>query len=269
MTEDPPHSQKMIELTTKVRRFRHDPALIIENGVNPDFDVQDAYTHLAPMIDTDQYMPWLLAEARKAGCGIVEAKIAGPLSAPGNKLVRQYGVDAIVNCTGLGARELADDSVYPLRSALVRVRNDGTTMPRMTEAHCISHDDSSGERGFIFIVPRGQNMLVLGGLAEPNLWDLNVGLENYEPIREMYLHCLDFLPALRGAQIDAAEPVRRRPAAGTPPECPPRARSRHAHRPQLRPRRVGRHILLGLCASRPPTSSTKSCSAKRRAPELA
>ena len=29
-------------------------------------------------------------------------------------------------------------------------------------------------------------MLVLGGLAEPGEWDLEIGLHNYEPVREMY-----------------------------------------------------------------------------------
>ncbi len=117
-------------------------------------------------------------------------------------------VDAIVNCTGLGANELAEDSVYPLRGALIRVRNDGKAMPRVTQAHCISHDGPATERGFLFIVPRGKDMLLLGGMAEPDETDLEIGLENYEPIREMYRRCLDFLPSLRDAEIDAAEPVR-------------------------------------------------------------
>jgi D-amino-acid oxidase len=206
--EDPLHSEKMRELEGKVRRFRHDPALIAEHGVNAKLGLRDAYTHLAPMIDTDLYMAWLLGEVKRAGCRILQGKVTGSLSDQEETLARKYGADAIVNCTGLGARELADASVYPLRGALIRVRNDGTTMPRVTEAHCISHDGSSEESGFLFIVPRGKDMLVLGGLAEPGLWDLDIGLHNYEPIREMYRRCLEFLPALEGAQIDAAEPVR-------------------------------------------------------------
>ena len=82
-------------------------------------------------------------------------------------------------------------------------------MPRITEAHCISLDDSGPSSRFVFIVPRGEDMLVLGGLAEPDEWDLDIGLHNYEPVRQM-------LPALRAtscralanAEIDAAEPVR-------------------------------------------------------------
>jgi D-amino-acid oxidase len=120
--------------------------------------------------------------------------------------MREYLADAIVNATGIGARELADSSVYPLRGALIRVRNDGRAMPRITQAHCLSNDGSS--RGFIFIVPRGDDTLVLGGLAEPDEWGLGIGLDNHAPIREMYRRCVDFLPVLKNAGIDASEPVR-------------------------------------------------------------
>ncbi len=208
IAEDRRQAEKMDELKGKVRDFRHDPALIREHGINPGIGLRDAYTYLAPMIDTDVYMRWLLDEVRKAGCVIQQGKVTGVLRTQDEDLARRFGVDAIVNCTGLGANELAEDSVYPLRGALIRVRNDGKAMPRVTQAHCISHDGPATERGFLFIVPRGKDMLLLGGMAEPDETDLAIGLENYEPIREMYRRCLDFLPSLRDAEIDAAEPVR-------------------------------------------------------------
>jgi D-amino-acid oxidase len=206
--EDRLHRVKMVELSEFVGGFRHAAALIRENGVNPELGLRDAYTHLAPMVDTDVYMRWLLGEVRNEGCRILEHKISGPLSDQAEALARHFEVDAIVNCAGLGAGELAGEAMYPLRGALIRVRNDGIAMPRVTEAHCISHDDSETEPGFVFIVPRGLDMLVLGGLAEPDEWDLDIGLHNYEPVRQMLKRCVDFLPALRNAQIDAAEPVR-------------------------------------------------------------
>ncbi len=206
--QDREQREKMEELKGKVHEFKHDRTLIVQNAVNPDLGLRDAYTHLAPMIDTDVYMEWLLGEVRRVGCRIVEAKVAAPLRDQAEMLTRQYGVEAIVNCTGLGARELADESVYPLRGALIRVRNDGTTMPRITQAHCLSRSGSSEERGFVFIVPRGNDMLILGGLAEPDECDLNIGLDNYGPIREMYRRCVEFLPVLKDAELDATEPVR-------------------------------------------------------------
>ena len=206
--EDAFHLAKMDDLKDKVSGFRHDRALIGEQGVNPDLGLQDAYTHLAPMVDTDTYMQWLLRETRKKGCRIVEGKIRGLLAAQAESLAREFGADVIVNCAGLGSRELTAEAMYPLRGALVRLKNDGRAMPRITDAHCISLDTSGQERSFIFIVPRGDNMLVLGGLAEPNEWNLEIGLHNYEPVRQMYRRCLHFMPRLRGAVIDAAEPVR-------------------------------------------------------------
>src|SRR5262249_35276492 len=183
------------------------PALIEQNGVSPEFRLVDAYSHLAPMIDTDIYMHWLLAEVRQAGCEVLERTVTGPLGRQEESLRREYGADVIVHCTGLGARGLGDESVYPVRGALIRVHNDGRAIPRITDAHCISRNGSS-EQGFIFIVPRGEDTLILGGLAEPGEWDMEIGLNNYEPIRNMYRRCVQFMPLLERATIIDAEPVR-------------------------------------------------------------
>ncbi len=158
------------------------------------------------MIDTDAYMCWLLGEVRNAGCRVVERPITGRLREQADSLAGDYRAAAIVNCAGLGAGDLTGDEMVPLRGALVRVRNDGASIPRITEAHCVSNDGDG--QGFIFIVPRGKDMLVLGGVAEPGESSLGIGLHNHAPIREMYERCLEFLPALRGCVIDAAEPVR-------------------------------------------------------------
>jgi D-amino-acid oxidase len=206
--DDPNQTEKMAQLRTKVRGFRRDPALIATNGINPELGLRDAYSHLAPMVDTDRYMRWLSDEVRSAGCRVVERRLSGSLIDQAEALEREFDADALVNCTGLGARELTGDRVYPLRGALIRINNDGRAIPRITEAHCVAHHALSGERGFIFIVPRGDDMLVLGGLAEPEESNLNIGLDNYEPIRAMLARCREFLPVLARAQIDAAEPVR-------------------------------------------------------------
>jgi D-amino-acid oxidase len=199
---------KVKELEPKVRRFRRDPALIAENGVNPGLGLREAYSYLAPMIDTDVYMRWLLDRVREAGGTIVERRLAGPLRGQEEALLRQYGALAIVNCTGLGAAELAEDAMSPLRGAIIRIRNDGRAMPRLSQAHCVALDDSGDDQGFVFIVPRGDDLAILGGFAELGEWDLNIGLHNYEPIRATYRRCLEFLPVLRDAELDADEPVR-------------------------------------------------------------
>lgn len=199
---------KMNELRAHVDQFVHDPSLAAVNGANPEFGICDAYAHLAPMIDTDVYMEWLLDEVQRAGCHIVRQRISGDLRQQEAVLLRQFSAEAIVNCTGLGAAELVDDAVYPLRGALIRVRNGGDGTPAIRQAHCVAHEETNPDPHFIFIVPRGRNMLVLGGLAEPHERDLRIGLDDYAPLQRMYERCVEFLPQLKQARIDAGEPVR-------------------------------------------------------------
>lgn len=208
VSEDPFQGRKMAELAARVRGFRHDAAMIAEHGINPRSGVRDAHRHLAPMIDTDTYMAWLLREVTAAGCRIVQQSVPPPLCEQARALLAEQNADVLLNCTGLGARELGDSSVYPLRGAVIRVKNDGRTMPRITEAHCVSHDGVSPDPGFIFIVPRGEDKLILGGFAEPNESNLDISLHNSETVREVLRRCVEFLPVLQAAEIDAVEPVR-------------------------------------------------------------
>ncbi|AFY35477.1 FAD-dependent oxidoreductase [Calothrix sp. PCC 7507] len=200
--------QKMNELQMRVLRFRRDKTLIDWYGINRDTGVVDAYTYLAPQVDTDIYMQWLYSQVKESGCKIVEAKISGNLAEIQEQLKSQFSVDIIVNCSGLGSIELTNDDMYPLRGALIRVKNDGVSMPRVTTSHCMTFDNSVGGQNMIFILPRGEKTLLLGGLVEPDKWELDINLENYEPIQDMWNRCLNFMPSLKDATIDAAEPVR-------------------------------------------------------------
>jgi D-amino-acid oxidase len=204
---NPRARHKMEEIQSHARGFRHDAALIPEHQVNSTIGLKDAYRHLAPMIDTDTYMSWLLDQVQEAGCPVLRQHIDGDLREQERHLKQQFGVDAIVNCSGLGARELAKDDMYPLRGALIRVKNDGSSMPRITEAHTIPHE-TGDEQDLVFIVPRGKDMLLLGGLTEPHEWGLDINLQNYAPIRDMLQRCVEFLPILRQARIDPEEEVR-------------------------------------------------------------
>ena len=206
--EDPFELGKMRELLPHVHGFRHDPGLIERNGVEAGAGARDAYVHLAPMVDTDAYMKWLLDRVLEAGCEVRHGRVEGPLVEREVALRRQYGVDAIVNCTGLGAMDLAGEDMYPLRGALVYVRNDGMDMPRITAAHCMAFDEEMGGQNMVFIVPRGEDLVVLGGLVEPGEWDTHLTLGSYRPLREMRRRCEDFLPILRQARIYEERPVR-------------------------------------------------------------
>ncbi len=206
--QTPRELHKMNELAPKVRGFVRDRGLADANGIGPATDVVDAYAHLAPMIDTDRYMGWLRRQAQDAGVTITQRRIEGRLAHQEHVLLAEFDADAIVNCTGLGAMQTHGAPMYPLRGALVRVINDGSRMPKITQAHCVPHPEGSTEQDMVFIVPRGENMLVLGGLTEEDEWSLDIGLHNYQPIRDMYRRCLEFMPVLEAGELDPAEPVR-------------------------------------------------------------
>ena len=83
-----------------------------------------------PQAEMPIYQPWLVQQVTGRGGEIVTqdvndlAELAGP------------GVDAVVDCPGLGARELVGDlSVYPVRGQIVRVKNPGLVMSVRDEFH--------------------------------------------------------------------------------------------------------------------------------------
>jgi D-amino-acid oxidase len=60
----------------------------------------------------------------------------------------------------------------------------------------------------VFIVPRGRDMLLIGGLTEAHEWGLDIGLGSYPPVGDMLARCRVLLPVLESAEIDAGDPVR-------------------------------------------------------------
>lgn len=99
-------------------------------------------------------------------------------------------------------RLAADPTVYPLRGALIRVINDGTRFPKVTQALAVTFDESRDQE-IVFIVPRNDNILILGGLAQPNKWELDLTLESPEVVR-MRERCNNFVPGLENAEYDPA-----------------------------------------------------------------
>jgi len=86
------------------------------SAVNTDTGVVDAYQHMAPMVDTVTYMHWLYKQCRDKGCRFVHDGIHGLLGDQAENLKRKYKAQLIIHCSGLSAKELAEDEdVYPLR----------------------------------------------------------------------------------------------------------------------------------------------------------
>lgn len=96
--------------------------------------------------------------------------------------------------------------------AILKVRNDGSLMPKLTYSMSVPVTDTFPDHSeqenqdFIYILPRNDDKLWLGGLVQPNQWDTNLTLQ-YPPIRKMFDKVKDFFPPLRNYQDDDVEEV--------------------------------------------------------------
>ncbi|THH02300.1 hypothetical protein EW026_g587 [Hermanssonia centrifuga] len=197
--------EKMMEIeAAHLRGFKRDPLLAKKHAVSRTAGVVDAYKHESPVVDTDAYMMWLRSLVVSKGARLVTDRISGDLIYMEDELMEMYDAQVIINATGLGGYELAaDKTVYPLRGALIRVVNDGTRFPLVTEALVVAHDyekrDDDG--GIVFIVPRNDRTLILGGIAQPYEHQLDLTLDSPE-IRRMRERCNKFVPGLADAEYD-------------------------------------------------------------------
>ncbi|KAI0683001.1 FAD dependent oxidoreductase [Cytidiella melzeri] len=202
--------EKMAEIeAAKIPGFERDSRLATKHAVSQEAGVVDAYKHISPVIDTDAYMMWLRDLVVAKGGKLVTQRISGDLLEHEDELLRAFDAQYIINATGLGSFEAAaDKTVYPLRGALIRVVNDGKRFPKVTEALVVANDyakrDDDG--GIVFIVPRNDQTLILGGIAQANEGQLDLTLDSPE-MRRMRLRCNKFVPGLANAELDPHSPI--------------------------------------------------------------
>ena len=159
----------------------------------PGFErTADGLRFTAPVVDMSVHLPWLVARLRALG-GSVERGAVGSLD--------ELEAEAVVNCAGLGARELArDPSLSAVRGQIVRV-----SAPDVREWLL----DQSDPEDLVYVVPR-VNDVVLGGTAQEGDEDLRPDPATTAAIRA---RCAALVPALRDA-----------PWSMSPSACGPRAR---------------------------------------------
>jgi D-amino-acid oxidase len=136
-----------------------------------------------PLVEMPIHLPWLVAQVLALG-GSVRTQRLGALAelAVGRP-------DAIVNCSGLGARELAaDESVHPVRGQIVRVTNPGLTLSVRDELH-------PGGRAYVH--PRRDDC-ILGGTLDVGAWDTTPDPAVAESILS---RCRDIVPSLADAVV--------------------------------------------------------------------
>ncbi|MGW7279862.1 FAD-dependent oxidoreductase [Streptomyces sp. NPDC054844] len=134
-----------------------------------------------PLIDMSTHLSWLRKRLVSAG-GVVETRAVTDLA--------EAEAPVVVNCTGLGARELVPDaSVRPVRGQLVVVENPGI------RTWMVSTDPVSGEMAYFFPQP---GRLVLGGTAEEDAWSAEPDPAVAEAIVR---RCAALRPEIAGAWV--------------------------------------------------------------------
>ncbi|KKK15032.1 hypothetical protein ARAM_004652 [Aspergillus rambellii] len=212
IADTPDVLRKIQELTTSgVRGFSHGPGLIrSHSSLGPSHGAVDAFQLLSPVIDTDVCMAWLTKLVQSKGATLHTETITGDLFTGEAQLRRRFHADAIVNATGLGASDLANDhTCYPIRGALIRLLNDGTDFPKIDAAMAVpveTDPNLSPTAELIFLVPRNDHILLLGGIVEPHEGELDLTPES-PVIRRMRARCEDFLPGLQNARVDPDYPL--------------------------------------------------------------
>ncbi|MDQ0948097.1 D-amino-acid oxidase [Streptomyces phaeochromogenes] len=136
-----------------------------------------------PLIDMPVQLRWLRERFLRAG-GTVEGRAVPDLAEA------EAAAPVIVNCAGLGARELVPDpAVRPVRGQLVIVENPGL------RSWLVSTDSVAGTTTYLFPQP---DRLVLGGTSDEDQWSLTPDPEVAARIVE---RCARFRPAVARARV--------------------------------------------------------------------
>ncbi|MBH5337806.1 FAD-binding oxidoreductase [Streptomyces pactum] len=136
-----------------------------------------------PLVDMPAYLAYLRRRLEAAG-GTVEARTATSLAEAAGH------APTVVNCAGLGARELVPDpAVRPVQGQLVIVANPGVT------TWTVAADDASSDTTYLLPQPYG---LVLGGTAREDAWDTEPDPATAEAI---IARCARFHPEVAGAEV--------------------------------------------------------------------
>ncbi|MBU6265678.1 MAG: FAD-binding oxidoreductase [Actinomycetales bacterium] len=126
----------------------------------------DGYQTDVVLMDSELYMQWLLNWFLELG-GTVELKV---LTSFDEALAEQ---PLVINCTGLGSRELCgDDRVYPVRGQIVKVA--------LNDYDRIVVGEPQAD-GLSMIAPRITDV-VLGGTTQANNWNLEVDPQDTKDI---------------------------------------------------------------------------------------
>ena len=145
----------------------------------------------APTADMHIYLPWLEKRVVESGVKIIERKIDSF-----QELVKDY--DLLINCTGFGSRELANDKNFEVYRGQYFILKASIDSPKVY----IGDDDHPA--GMAYMIPRLGNVMV-GGCAEKNIESLELTLNWDDTLRRAGL----YVPWLRNCKPSdqARQPV--------------------------------------------------------------
>ena len=116
----------------------------------------------APVIEMQLYMPWLRSRVEALGGSFVQSFVED---------LSEVSGEVIVNCVGLGARELCgDEEVRPARGQVIFIDQDPG----------IGHFDQQPET-LTYTIPRS-DVTVLGGTAQVDDWGMDIRAEDNDLI---------------------------------------------------------------------------------------
>lgn len=140
------------------------------------------YTFRSMLIETPIYIPWLLNRFIEGGGRVVD------------RAVEHFDevfdrAPVVINCCGLGAKELTgDDKLHPVKGQVVRVEAGHFDRFIFDERDPMTP---------IYMIPR-TNDCILGGSAEPGAEDTTTDDETTQLIID---RCARFVPSLRDAEV--------------------------------------------------------------------
>lgn len=153
------------------------------DGASHGVACREAYRVVLPVIDVPVFLPRLRDEVGERGARFHLRELESPAELfPGH--------DLVVNCSGVGARDLVGDpEVYPIRGQVVRVsRPEGLR----DSTRLYSADDR-----FTLVLPRRDDV-VLGGTAGEEDWDRTSREEDTDAI---FRRCSELVPRIAEAEI--------------------------------------------------------------------
>ncbi len=143
---------------------------------------RDGHVFAVPVIEMPVYLRYLVGRFLAGGGRIEERAVRSLEEAAGEARV-------VVNCAGLGARELAGDpSVAPIRGQILRVNNPGLKRFLL---------DEGNPEGVTYVVPRSEDC-VLGGTADEGDWGTDPDPATAAAILR---RCVALEPRLAGAEV--------------------------------------------------------------------